>query len=217
MLLLLFFLFSFLLLKMSHQLDFISSIGVGALTKEALSGEEIYRVVASFFLHINSFHLAMNIASFALFGQFLLRVVDLYRFLCILFLSALFASLLTFALSPYEAVIGASGGIMGVFGAYCSLRLLRYLPGSISSSSNVWVLAFIAVQVALEYFVDGIDSYTHAGGFLTGFIYMWFCIRNEKENSIFRSSAIEKFAAYVLTLCYLSGLLVFFLKVYGNA
>lgn len=211
-------LFLVVLLQLTYddKLDFYTSLGMGALTKTAILGEQAYRIAASFFLHINSFHLSMNIATLALFGQFLLRVVDLYRFLCIFLLSAFLASLFTLALSPYEAIIGASGGIMGVFGAYCCLKLLRYLPGSISSSSNVWILLFIAVQVALEYFVEGIDSYTHAGGFLTGFVYMWFCIKNEKEHSVFQSSAIEKVAACVLTALYLGGLLVFFSKVYGG-
>lgn len=176
---------------------------------------EIYRVPASYFLHLNFMHISMNILSLALFGQFLLRVVDLYRFICILLLSAFLASLFTLALSPYDAIIGASGGIMGVFGAYCCLRLLRYLPGSISSSSNAWILFFIAVQVALEYFVEGIDSYTHAGGFVTGFVYMWFCIKNEKEHSVFESSVYEKVAACGLALSYLGGLLLFFSKLYA--
>ena len=104
---------------------------------------------------------------------------------------------------------------MGVFGAYCCLRLLRYLPGRISSSSNAWILVFIAIQVAVEYFVEGIDSYTHAGGFLTGFVYMWFCIRYEKEHSVFQSSIYEKVGAFVLTLGYLGGLLLFFMKIYA--
>lgn len=195
--------------------DFYEALEVGALTKIVLSGENFYRIAASFFLHLNSFHISMNILSLALFGQFLLRVVDLYRFICILLLSAFLASLLTLALSPYEAIIGASGGIMGVFGAYCCLRLLRYLPGSISSSSNAWILFFIAVQVALEYFVEGIDSYTHAGGFVTGFVYMWFCIRYEKDHSVFESSVYEKVAACGLALCYLGGLLLFFSKLYA--
>ena len=103
---------------------------------------------------------------------------------------------------------------MGVFGAYCCLRLLRYLPGSISSSSNAWILFFIVVQVALEYFVEGIDSYTHAGGFMTGFVYMWFCIKKEKDHSVFESSSFEKAAAGVLAFCYLGGLLLFFSKLY---
>jgi len=205
----------FIQLSSGEKLGFYEALDIGALTKNILALEDVYRLPASFFLHLNSFHISMNIAAFTLFGQFLLRAVDLYRFLCILLLSALVASIVTLTLSPYEAVIGASGGIMGVFGAYCCLKFLRYLPGSISSSSNVWILFFIAVQVALEYFVEGIDSYTHAGGFLTGFVYMWFCIKNEKEHSVFKSSTFEKVTACVLTLCYLAGLLVFFSKVYG--
>ena len=205
----------FLQLFNNEELGFYEALDIGVLTKNVLSGEDIYRVPASFFLHINSFHISMNIASFALFGQFLLRIVDHYRFLCIFLISAFLASLITLTLSPYGAVIGASGGIMGVFGAYCCLKFLRHLPGSISSSSNIWILFFIAVQVGLEYFVEGIDSYTHAGGFVTGFVYMWFCIRNEREHSVFQSSAFEKITASVLTLGYLGGLLVFLSKVYG--
>lgn len=196
---------------------FYEALEAGALTKIVLAGEQYYRIAASFFLHLNNFHISMNILSLALFGQFLLRVVDLYRFNCILLLSAFLASLFTLALSPYDAIIGASGGIMGVFGAYCCLRLLRYLPGSVSSSSNAWILFFIAVQVALEYFVEGIDSYTHAGGFVTGFVYMWFCIKNEKDHSVFESSVYEKVAACGLVLCYLGGLLMFFSKLYAAA
>lgn len=206
----------FFLLAYSLEMDFYESLELGALTKIVLFGDQLYRVATTFFLHLNNFHLSMNIVSLALFGQFLLRVVDLYRFLCILLLSAFCASIVTLLLSPYDAVIGASGGIMGVFGAYCCLKFRRYLPGSISSSSNAWILFFIAVQVALEYFVEGIDSYTHAGGFVTGFAYMWLCIKYEKEHSVFQSTSIEKVSACILTICYLGGLLLFFLKIYAG-
>ena len=205
----------FFYLRANQSIDFYSALESGAIMPGVVTFAEIYRVPASYFLHLNFMHISMNILSLALFGQFLLRVVDLYRFICILLLSAFLASLFTLALSPYDAIIGASGGIMGVFGAYCCLRLLRYLPGSISSSSNAWILFFIAVQVALEYFVEGIDSYTHAGGFVTGFVYMWFCIKNEKEHSVFESSVYEKVAACGLALSYLGGLLLFFSKLYA--
>lgn len=213
-LILTFFIAVYLYLRAHENIDFNSALEIGALTPESISLSELYRVPTSYFLHLNFLHLLMNILSLALFGQFLLRVVDPYRFVCILLFSAFLASLLTLALSPYEAIIGASGGIMGVFGAYCCLRLLRYLPGSISSSSNAWILFFIVVQVALEYFVEGIDSYTHAGGFMTGFVYMWFCIKKEKDHSVFESSSYEKAAAGVLAFCYLGGLLLFFSKLY---
>ncbi len=193
--------------------DFYSALEMGAIVKSSFSTHEYYRLVSAFFLHLNTFHLASNILGFAIFGQFMLRLVDRFRFLGIFLLSAFLSALTTLILSPHEAVIGASGGIMGLFGAYCCLRTLRYLPGSVSSSSNISIVLFIILQLSLEYFLEGIDSYTHVAGFATGFIYMAFYLRKEKEHSVFSSSIAEQIGAGLLSIFYLTGLVIFLSKI----
>lgn len=202
----------FILLMSQQNISFESALAIGALTKSVLSGVELYRIPSAFFLHLNFLHAGMNTLAFAIFGQYLLRVVDPFRFLNVLFLSALVSAITTLSLSPYEASIGASGGVMGIFGAYCCLKFTRNLPASISSSSNQWVIGFIVLQLAMEFVIDGIDSYAHIGGFFVGLLYLW-CNLRDGRNNVFESIVYEKISACLLVALYFGGLAVYLFKV----
>lgn len=186
----------------------------GALIKTVNQGEEVYRLLSMFFLHFDLIHLTSNLLVFGLMSESLMRLVDSFRFLTILFLSALAGSLVSLFLSPHEYVIGASGGIFGLFGAYCVVKFTKNLPGTVSQRSNRMVLAVIVIQVATEYFIGGIDSYSHVGGFTAGALCMAVYLHFSKAQSIYKSTKVEKGFAVVLTGAYLWGLLTFLSKVY---
>ena len=203
------------LLHQISKLDYYQALEVGALTKIVKQGEEVFRLTSNFNLHLNIFHILSNILAFAFMAESLLRLIDVFRFLIVLFLSALIASIFSLYLSPHEYVIGASGGIFGLFGAYCVVKFTKYLPGTVSLRSNKMVLAIIALQIATEYFVDGIDSYSHAGGFIAGALCMNTYLYFAKAQTIYKSALGEKVLAVLLSGVYLWGLVTFLFKVYA--
>ena len=79
-------------------------------------------LVTSIFLHspVDSSHLIFNMIALALFGSILERVVGSRRFLIIFFSTGLIASI--GSLFFYQALLGASGAIMGVIGCLAIIR-----------------------------------------------------------------------------------------------
>ncbi len=203
------------LLKGIAEQEYFAALEVGALTKLVERGEEIYRFFSAFFLHSGSIHLFSNLIGFTFLAESLLRLCDTCRFLFILLVSAFIGSITSLYLSPHEYVIGASGGIFGLFGAYCVVKFTKYLPGLVSQRSNKMVFAIIALQVAIEYFVDGIDSYSHVGGFIAGALCMGLFLYFAKEQSIYKSTMLEKGLAVLLSGAYIWGLATFLAKVYA--
>lgn len=172
-------------------------------------GEDLYRLSSWFFLHSGIIHALLNILIFAISSESLLRIVNTYRYLCILFVSTMAASILTLYISPYEYVVGASGGVFGLFGAFCSVKLNNQLPGTVSKASDNMIYFVVLLEVFGETISDGIDSYAHAGGFLSGYLLMKLYLRYSRDNSIYDSTRGEKVLAMVLSLGYLLGLLRF--------
>ncbi len=195
--------------------EYFSVLELGALTKSTQGNADLYRLTSTFFLHFNLLHLLTNLLSFAVMADPILRLQDTFRFLIILFVSALVGSITSLYLSPHEYVIGASGGIFGLFGAYCVVKFTKYLPGLVSQRSNRMVFAIIGLQIAVEYFVDGIDSYSHVGGFITGALCMALYLNFAKEQSIYKSNVLEKILAVLLSAAYLWGLATFLARVYA--
>lgn len=148
------------------------AIAMGGLIKTTLQLEEPYRIASSFFLHYNPIHLGTNLLALTIFGRHVHAVMGNVRFANITFLSAFSGSLVSLVLSPFGIVVGASGGILGLFGAYSflCLRFQNQLPGSISISRRA-VLFVLVIQIISDVSVSGVDSFSHIGGFLFGFMY----------------------------------------------
>ncbi|MCB1666623.1 MAG: rhomboid family intramembrane serine protease, partial [Pseudomonadales bacterium] len=138
-----------------------------------------------------------------------LRVVDFSRYLCLLFLSTLIASIYVLIVTPEVQVIGASAGVFGLFGAHCALKFNRYLPASISAYSNRFIVVLILIEFVGEVFASGISSASHLGGGLAGYALMRVILYFNPSNRIYESTPVEKGLAIFLTFAYAAGLLRF--------
>lgn len=93
---------------------------------------DLRRLLVAPFVHVNPYHLGVNVAILWLFGSGLERAIGAARFLLLYLLAAWFAGLMYWGVTvvagaPLEqgsaaGAMGASGGIAGVLGAY-SVRL----------------------------------------------------------------------------------------------
>jgi membrane associated rhomboid family serine protease len=130
------------------------------------------------FLHGGWMHLGVNVLSLAAFGAGLEKWLGARKFLAVYFLSGLTGALCELLWMPrLEApMIGASGGISGLFGA---LLVVMYGKGYMGQGSGMqrllpFVLIWLATTVFFGWFgVPGtggaaIAWQTHVGGFLAG-------------------------------------------------
>jgi rhomboid protease GluP len=85
-----------------------------------ITGERVYQVFTSMFVHAFFFHLLWNMLSIWYFGSKLERRSGSLTFLGVYFSSGIIANIASLALGP-AIVAGASGAVFGVVGAYMLL------------------------------------------------------------------------------------------------
>jgi membrane associated rhomboid family serine protease len=143
-------------------------------------------LVTSTFLHASPLHIAGNMLYLLIFGPAVEGRMGTRRYLLFYLLTGIAAGLAMVAMGPESRVpvIGASGAIAGVLGAYFVLyprgRITTILPlfvfiRFIEIPSVFYLLAWFAVQLyagisagAQGPMMGGVASWAHVGGFLFG-------------------------------------------------
>lgn len=126
------------------------------------------------FLHGGWFHLIMNVLMMITFGSAVERWIGPKRFLQILMGSSLIAAATHLAFAPLsqEIVVGASGGISGLFGAMLVHLQRSGALGAQRTSLVPTALVWIAITALFGYLgaPDGssVAWVAHIGGFLGG-------------------------------------------------
>lgn len=134
----------------------------------ATGQDEPWRFLTAAFLHSTTpLHILFNMYALWLVGPFLEQAFGRGRFVALYLLSALGGSVgvLLLAdpmgLSWQQGVVGASGAVFGLFGAI--IPVLRRLGRNAGQ-----IVALIAINMALPFFVGGIAWEAHVGGLIVG-------------------------------------------------
>ncbi len=130
----------------------------------ALDGEW-WRLMTSAFLHAGVTHIALNMLALWFIGGAVEPRLGRWRYATVYLLSALGGSVLSYAVdSPFQASVGASGAVFGLFGAlFVLMRRLRFDVGGL--------ISIIVINVVIG-FVPGfnINWRAHLGGLIVGTI-----------------------------------------------
>jgi membrane associated rhomboid family serine protease len=155
-------------------------------TRSGYRLDAVATLVTSLFLHAGLLHIAGNMLYLFIFGPAVEERLGHFRFLWFYLLSGIAAGLAMIAMGPDSrvAVIGASGAIAGVLGAYFVLyprgRIMTILPlfifvEFIEIPAVFYLLFWFALQLwagisagAQGPFVGGVAWWAHVGGFLFG-------------------------------------------------
>lgn len=159
---------------------------------------EYKTIVFSMFLHANFLHLAGNMIYFWVFGNNIEDKIGHIRFLVFYFLCGSMAAVSQAAMNADSTLplIGASGAIAGVLGAYFimfpKIRILMLVP-IFFFIELIWMPAAIVLgfwfifQVLLGYAdmlrgsaTGGVAWFAHIGGFLTGIVLILFLRKRKK-------------------------------------
>lgn len=148
---------------------------LGELDPDAvIFGHQYWRLLAATFLHYGILHLLFNLFALYVLGPPLERVIGGIRFLACYLISGLGSSagvilLTVLHLIPPERLLGASGCVMGVVGAWAGFLLQhRHAPDTKQRLSNI--LLIIAVQIAFDRSTPQISMPAHLCGLATGFL-----------------------------------------------
>jgi len=123
---------------------------------------EPWRMFTSVFAHANIIHIALNMYTLFIFGMALEPLLGRARYLALFLISGFAGSLGVLLLaSPVQPVLGASGAIFGLFGAFFIIQ--RRLGGN-----NTQLLILIGLNVAFGFIVPNVAWQAHLGGLVVG-------------------------------------------------
>jgi len=161
---------------------------------EIVQGQRFFTLFTSMFMHANWIHLIGNMLYLYIFGDNIEDVfghVGYLVFYVFCGLAAAFAHIVSI-MSPADllsGVVGASGAISGVLGAYAVLypkaRILTLITFIIVPIPAILLLGFWFVMQWLSVSFDvsgGVAYWAHIGGFITGIVLAFvFGLRRKKK------------------------------------
>ncbi|MEJ1230786.1 MAG: rhomboid family intramembrane serine protease [Galbitalea sp.] len=173
--------------------------GIQFLTGDAVTNALIYapffteaepwRMLTSIFIHASIFHVGLNMYSLWLVGPALETMLGRLRFIVLFLIAGFGGSVGVLLLAPQnEAVLGASGAIFGLFGAY--FLIARRLGGN-----TTFLLIVIVINLVIGFIPGaGIAWQAHVGGLVAGglvaLIYLETRSRNRRWAQILLTGAV---------------------------
>lgn len=147
----------------TDRFDLIGRAYVPALgSVEGIAEGQWYRLLTSVFLHVDYFHILSNMFSLWIFGRYVEEAFGRVRYLTLYVLSGLAGSALAYLIdAPNQPSLGASGAILGVFGALAVLmRRQRYDMRPI--------VAMLVIMMIVTFGWSNVSWEAHVGGLAGG-------------------------------------------------
>ena len=135
---------------------------------------QYWRLLTALFLHAGIAHLLFNVFALYVLGPGLERTIGSLRFLAAYLISGIGSSVGVVALMYLRlirpaVVVGASGCVMGIVGAWAGFLLChRHVPRARERLMNI--LMIIGIQTAFDLTTPQVSSSAHICGLLTGFV-----------------------------------------------
>jgi membrane associated rhomboid family serine protease len=148
---------------------------LGALDSGAVIAKgEFWRLIAALFLHYNLIHLVFNLFALYVLGPSLERIIGSLRFAACYLISGIGSTAGVVALTLFKIVqpaelVGASGSVMGIVGAWAGFLIRhRHIPQAKQRLLNI--LLIIAIQIAFDISTPEVSTSAHLCGLVTGFV-----------------------------------------------
>ena len=144
------------------------------------TGEKFYTIITSMYMHLDPIHLIFNMIFLLFIGLSLEQKIGTIRYAVIFYATGVIAaitySFTTGLISQNVIIMGASGGLFGILGAYARLYpndKFAFLPFPYPLPIFTWAFIFFTIAVVAT-FVPGIcfgrnvANIAHVGGLFGG-------------------------------------------------
>lgn len=167
----------------------------GNLGYMTIHGHAYWRLLTFGFEHQGIVHFVSNMFFLVIIGMHLEPVIGKWKMLLLYFISLIMSGLVSAYYNWNIIAVGASGAIMGLFGAFYVLVLTRSTHQKISALF-IWSLGvYTVIDFFLGFRYVGIDNAAHLGGLVTGiilgFVFMPL-VRKKYRQSEFQLSPEQK-------------------------
>lgn len=138
----------------------------------ALTESQPWRMITSLFVHSPSsfIHILFNMFSLFVIGPILELAIGRWRFIALYLLSGFGGSVAVLLLAPTSGVLGASGAIFGLLGAFFVIQ--RSLGGR-----NMQIVFVIVINLVLGFIIPNVSWQAHLGGLIVGGIVAFVFLR----------------------------------------
>lgn len=134
----------------------------GAAWQPGLADGAWWQVVTHGFVHVDVWHVGLNLLGLWILGPPVEQAMGRLRFLAVYLLATLAAGATIFAFAPtYSATLGASGGVFGLIGAM--LIIAWRFGGDVRG-----LLLLLGLNAFITFSVPGISWQGHLGGLVGG-------------------------------------------------
>lgn len=143
---------------------------LGSLNRKLVLEGDYWRLISYQFLHGSFRHLFFNMYAFVYLGLMLENKIGWKNFLLIYVLSGICGGVTSIAYHENIYTVGASGAIMGLFGAMMALLLNQFFERNANKAllvSTVFVLGIMLINGSIS---PRVDNACHLGGLISGFI-----------------------------------------------
>jgi membrane associated rhomboid family serine protease len=141
---------------------------LGAMYPPAVAVGQWWRLFSATLLHAGILHIGLNAWALWIFGALVESTFGRGKFLAIYVVSAFLGSAASYAFGPLQTLgVGASGAIVGLFGAFIAYNVKRRHLSSAMGNLR-WAATIILLNAVLGFGFSGIDWRAHLGGLLAG-------------------------------------------------
>jgi rhomboid protease GluP len=162
--------FAFEVLTHAYESD-EAMVAMGAIVPGLVQRGELWRLIASMFLHGGWLHWLANSWALYQLGTLYEVLFGSKRFALVYFATGICAGVAS-SLYNHGPAVGASGAVFGIMGAFIfSIRrspLYRHQPWSRGLIGQL--VFWIVVNIAIGYSLPFIDNVAHIGGLVSGLI-----------------------------------------------
>lgn len=150
-----------------HRLGALEPIAV-------IYAHQYWRVFTALFLHFDYLHLTVNVFALYVIGPSLERTIGSLRFALCYLVAGLGSTIGVLSLAQMHVtrtgqLVGASGAVMGIVGAWVALSL-RYRHRPLARQRLMNMLLIVIIQTAFDLTTPQISMSAHLCGLASGFI-----------------------------------------------
>lgn len=177
----------------------------GVKSNPAINSGEWWRFIMPIFIHIGLLHLFFNSYALWMVGQQVEKLYGGARFVLIYVLTGIAGVLGSYIYNPDTISAGASGAIMGLFGALLvfGVRYRRSIPPFFKQAVGTGVLPVIVINLIIGFTIPAIDNSAHISGLLGGAVLaaiIPFQRPGEQTSAIFKAAQVA--LLIVVGLCF---------------
>jgi membrane associated rhomboid family serine protease len=141
---------------------------LGAMYPPAIATGQWWRLFTATLLHEGILHIGLNAWALWIFGALVENTFGRGKFVLIYVVSAFLGSAASYAFGPVNALgVGASGAIVGLFGAFIAYNVRRRHLASAMANLR-WAATIIIINVLVGFGFPGVDWRAHLGGLFAG-------------------------------------------------